>query len=221
MSNLSVVLPIFPYPSDQFQNPDFYPQYTPPPTPLYDYHPLQLPQSPHIYYHIQPPPEPPYYFYTSSEAPYVFSSPILISDTVKSFVHQLDSKITQLDAKLCKISKLIEEKKRAAHLSDPVQVNNFEGSPEIFEGSSPYQNIQVEANKQWEDTHGQIIHVLEDVEKRLADLSNPVEEMSANEVSWYANTHTLVSNFGSLDYLCRVEKIVDDDSDDLKQLKVS
>ncbi|KAL8115480.1 hypothetical protein AgCh_022105 [Apium graveolens] len=117
--------------------------------------------------------------------------------------------------------KLIEEKKRAAHLPDPVQVNNFEGSPKVFEGSSPYQNIEVEANKQWEDTHGEIIHVLERMEKRLVDLSNPVEEMSANEVSWSANTHTLVSNFDSLDDLCRVDKIVDDDSDDLKQLKVS
>ncbi|KAL8155693.1 hypothetical protein AgCh_000915 [Apium graveolens] len=59
------------------------------------------------------------------------------------------------------------------------------------------------------------------MEKRLADLSNAVEEMSANEVSWFANTHTLVSIFDILDDLCRVEKIVDDDNDDLKQLKVS
>lgn len=95
--------------------------YTLPPTPPYAYHPVR---------------PPPYQFYTSSQTPYIFTTPTLISDATKGFLHQLNSKVTRLDAKLAEISILIEVKKRVAHLPNLVQVNVFEGSSEVCEGTT-------------------------------------------------------------------------------------
>lgn len=133
-------------------------------------------------------------------------------------MHQLDSKVIQLDAKLAEISMLIEEKKRVAYLPNLVQV---EGSPEVCEGSTHYHNsMEVETNEQWEDKHNQIIQILEKMEMRLTDLSNPIKEVSSNKVTQSSITPTRDSIIDSLDDLCRVEKIVDDNSEDLKQLQV-
>ena len=145
---------------------------------------------------------------------------MLITDTTKGFLHQLDSKVTQLDEKLAEISKLIKEKKIVASVPNQVQLDVFEGCPEVWEGSSQDQDREVEANEQWEDTRIQIIHVLERMEKRLADLSNPAKEMSSNKVNQSSNTLALVSIVDGLDGFCRVKKIVDDDSEDFKQFQV-
>lgn len=145
---------------------------------------------------------------------------MLITDTTKGFLHQLDSKVTQLDEKLAEISKLIKEKKIVASVPNQVQLDVFDGCPEVWEGSSQDQNREVEANEQWEDTRIQIIHVLERMEKRLADLSNPVKKMSSNKVNQSLTMPAIVSIVEGLDNFCGFKNIVADDSETFKQSQV-
>ncbi|KAL8087972.1 hypothetical protein AgCh_037931 [Apium graveolens] len=158
----------------QNPNPNFYhpyqypslvtPLYTPPPTPTYQYTPAPTP--PHVYHHIQPPPEPPYYFYTTPETTYVTTSSMLISDTTKCFLHQMDSKITQLDDKINQIRVLIEER-QISLLKDEETVTTCEVSNSCHVG---------DVGINMEDKMTRIIQILEKMGKSCEKSSKLVNE---------------------------------------------
>ncbi|XP_074332992.1 uncharacterized protein LOC141670853 [Apium graveolens] len=158
----------------QNPNPNFYhpyqypslvtPLYTPPPTPTYQYTPAPTP--PHVYHHIQPPTEPPYYLYTTPETTYVTTSPMLISDTTKCFLHQMDSKITQLDDKINQMRVLIEERQRSL-FKDEETVTACEVS-----NSCPVGDVGIKM----EDKMTQIIQILEKMGKSCEKSSKLVNK---------------------------------------------
>ncbi|KAL8093424.1 hypothetical protein AgCh_035340 [Apium graveolens] len=158
----------------QNPNPNFYhpyqypslvtPLYTPPPTPTYQYTPAPTP--PHVYHHIQPPTEPPYYLYTTPETTYVTTSPMLISDTTKCFLHQMDSKITQLDDKINQMRVLIEERQRSL-FKDEETVTTCEVS-----NSCPVGDVGIKM----EDKMTRIIQILEKMGKSCEKSSKLVNK---------------------------------------------
>ncbi|KAL8111303.1 hypothetical protein AgCh_019136 [Apium graveolens] len=135
-------------------------QYTSPPTPPYLVHPLEPPPLP-----------PPHQFYTASCAPANPATLVPVSSVTRTFLHQMDSKISQLDNKINQVTTLIEGKTRVTNLLNLFKDEGTVTTCEVLV-PGPVDNVW----RKMEERMTQITHIPEKMGKSCETSSEMINE---------------------------------------------